>query len=87
VKQQLHHGKAAGLQMHLCSVCMYRCCLMLECRHSCQYKGATIKGNRFCLVMKHYSKSLARAVAEAGSGELRQRNHLHIINVCRGFEK
>ncbi|KAF6250880.1 kinase-like domain-containing protein [Scenedesmus sp. NREL 46B-D3] len=37
-----------------------------ECRHSCQYKGATIKGNRFCLIMKRYSKSLARVIAEAG---------------------
>jgi hypothetical protein len=23
-----------------------------ECRHACQYKGATIKANKFCLVMK-----------------------------------
>jgi hypothetical protein len=40
-----------------------------ECRHSCQYKGATIKGNKFCLIMKRYSKSLARVIAEAGTGE------------------
>eukprot|EP00882_Tetradesmus_deserticola_P027247 GHRQ01030131.1.p1 GENE.GHRQ01030131.1~~GHRQ01030131.1.p1 ORF type:complete len:302 (+),score=121.67 GHRQ01030131.1:767-1672(+) len=41
-----------------------------ECRHSCQYKGATIQGNRFCLIMKRYSKSLARVIAEAGAGGL-----------------
>lgn len=23
-----------------------------ECRHTCQYKGVTIKDNKFCLVMK-----------------------------------
>eukprot|EP00882_Tetradesmus_deserticola_P031614 GHRQ01035759.1.p1 GENE.GHRQ01035759.1~~GHRQ01035759.1.p1 ORF type:complete len:153 (+),score=71.68 GHRQ01035759.1:486-944(+) len=43
-----------------------------ECRHSCQYKGATIQGNRFCLIMKRYSKSLARVIAEAGAGERKQ---------------
>jgi hypothetical protein len=42
-----------------------------ECRHSCQYKGATIKGNRFCLIMKRYSKSLARVIAEAGTGKIK----------------
>jgi hypothetical protein len=28
-----------------------------------------IKGNRFCLIMKRHSKSLARVIAEAGTGE------------------
>jgi hypothetical protein len=23
-----------------------------ECRHTCQYKGVTVKDNKFCLVMK-----------------------------------
>jgi hypothetical protein len=30
---------------------------------------ATIKGNRCCHSMKRYSKSLARVIAEAGTGE------------------
>eukprot|EP00878_Enallax_costatus_P045765 GHUV01055246.1.p1 GENE.GHUV01055246.1~~GHUV01055246.1.p1 ORF type:complete len:442 (+),score=53.08 GHUV01055246.1:977-2302(+) len=39
-----------------------------ECRHTCQYKGAIIKGNKFCLIMTRYSKSVARIVAETKAG-------------------
>lgn len=35
-----------------------------ECRHTCQYKGVTVKDHKFCLVMTRYSKSLAELLAE-----------------------
>jgi hypothetical protein len=33
-----------------------------HCRHACQYKGATIKANKFCLVMQ---RCVAKAVVVA----------------------
>jgi hypothetical protein len=40
-----------------------------ECHHTCQYKGATIKNNRFCLVIKRYVLlALAAAAGRSVSG-------------------
>ncbi|WIA40176.1 hypothetical protein OEZ86_013570 [Tetradesmus obliquus] len=57
-----------------------------ECRHACQYKGATLKGSKFCLIMKRYSKSLARVTAEAGGLPLPQllRYGAQIGSCCAG---
>ena len=35
-----------------------------ECKRTCQYKGFTVKGNEFCLVMRKYDGSLADLIAE-----------------------
>lgn len=31
------------------------------CHHTCQYKGATIKNNKFCIVMKRWVQDAVRA--------------------------
>lgn len=37
-----------------------------DCHHTCRYKGVTLKGSKFCLVMKKYYRSLARVIADEG---------------------